>query len=204
MCKGLRYIIKFIFFYILFCTASACTSLGPHYEITSNGQKFKTYSIYRPFVGVCEYRGGYWGDWSRDDYLRYEVNETSDGFEIVYFKKYNHPSDFEYKIIAKQYRNRDDKWLVYDGEIHIKASNEAQMRSKYKKDMAGVEALKDVWFFSAKIIRTYDYSLPKEMYVFPKLPADMMYVYNVYYNGVGRAFAIYGKWVGADQYDSWE
>ena len=161
MCKGLLYIIKIIFSCILFCTASACTSLGPHYNITYKGQQFKTYSIYRPFVGVCEYRGGYWNDWSRNEYLRYEVKNTSNGFEIVYFKKYNHPSDFEYKIIATKYKNRDGEWYVYDGEIHIKASNETQMRSKYNKDMAGVEALKDVWVFPAKIKRTYD-SLPEE------------------------------------------
>lgn len=203
MCKGLRYIIKVVFFSILFWTASACTSLGPHYNITYKGQKFKTYSIYRPFVGFSEYRGGYWNDWTREDLLRYEVKNTNIGLEIVYFKRYNHPSDFEYKIIVKQFKNIDDDWwYVYDGEIHIKASNETQMRSKYNKDMAGVEALKDVWVFPATIKRKEN-SLPEEKYIFPALPTEMKYVYNVFYNGVGRAFGIKGLWVGADQYDPW-
>lgn len=203
MSRGIRYILKLTYLCTILCMIPACTSLGPHYNITYKGQKFKTYSIYRPFVGTSTYRGGYWGDWSRENSLRYEVKNTNTGFEIVYFDRHNHPSDFEYKIVAKRYKNRDGEWYVYDGEIHIKASNETQMRSKYSKDMAGVNALKDVWVFPATIKRTYD-SLPEDKYIFPTLPTEMMYVYNVFYNGVGRAFDISGLWIGADQYDPWQ
>lgn len=181
---------------------ASCTALGPHYNITYKGKKFKTYSIYRPFVGMSEYRGGYWGEWGNNTSLRYEVRNTYPGFEITYFNKFSHPSDFEYKIVAKNRKPSDGKWEVFDGEIHIKKSNESSMRSKYSKDISGVNALKDVWVFPATIKRTYS-KLPEEKYIFPQLPTEMMYVYNVFYNGVGRAFDINGTWVGADQYDPW-
>lgn len=183
--------------------STACTSLGPHYNCTYKGKKFKTYSIYRPFVSMSEYKGGYWGDWNKNSSLRYEVKNTYPGFEIIYFNKYNHPSDFEYKIIAKNRRASDGKWEVYDGEIQIKKSNESYMRSKYGKDISGINALKDVWVFPATIKRTYS-KLPEEKYIYPSLPTEMMYIYNVFYNGVGRAFDINGTWVGADQYDPWQ
>lgn len=212
MFKGLRYPLRITFFLVVLCIVSACTSLGPHYSYIYNGEKVKTYSIYRPFVGVCEYMDGYWNNWSRDEYLRYKVKKTNIGFEIVYFNKLNHPSDFEYKIIVKQNTKKKTKKKTkkdslrpeYNGEIHIKASNEIHMRSKYKKKMAGVEALKDVWVFPATIKRTTPSSFPEKKYVIPTLPAEMMYVYKVFYNGVGRAFKIKGLWVGADKlFDPW-
>lgn len=202
MCKAKRNIIFLVVIMSLIQVLTACTSLGPHYTCTYKGKKFKTYSIYRPFVSISEYRGGYWNDWHKNTSLRYEVKNTYPGFEITYYRKYNHPSDFEYKIIAKNRKVSDGKWEVYDGEIQIKKSNESEMRSKYNKDISGVNALKDVWIFQATIKRTYG-KLPEEKYIYPALPTEMMYVYNVFYNGVGRAFDIDGIWVGADQYDPW-
>lgn len=202
MSKAKLNIIFLVVIMSLIQVLTACTSLGPHYNCTYKGKKFKTYSIYRPFVSISEYRGGYWNDWHKNTSLRYEVKNTYPGFEITYYRKYNHPSDFEYKIVAKNRKVSDGKWEVYDGEIQIKKSNESEMRSKYNKDISGVNALKDVWIFQATIKRTYS-KLPEEKYIYPVLPTEMMYVYNVFYNGVGRAFDIDGIWVGADQYDPW-
>lgn len=181
---------------------SSCTSLGPHYTCTYKGEKFKTYSIYRPFVSLCEYKDGYWGKWGEKNSLRYEVKSRYPGFEIVFYNKYNHPSEFEYKIVAKRKSNNDGDWEVFEGEIQIKKANESYMRSKYTKNISGVNALKNVWTFPAIIQRIYN-KLPEEKYIYPSLPTEMMYVYNVFYNGVGRAFEINGTWVGADQYDPW-
>lgn len=197
-----KYISYAILSLICVCLVSACSSLGPHYTCTYKGKKFNTYSIYRPYVGHCTYKGGYWNDWSRWDNLRYEVKNTYPGFEITYYKKYNHPADFEFKIVAKTSKSRDGQWFVYDGEIHIKKEYESEMRRHYKKDISGVQALKDVWVFPATIKRSYG-KLPEEKYIYPQLPTEMMYVYNVFYNGVGRGFGINGQWVGADQYDNW-
>lgn len=180
---------------------SSCTAIGPHYSCTYEGKKFITYSIFRPFVGFYEYRGGYWSDWDRDKSLRFEV-KSYPNLEITFYSKYKHPADFEYRIIAKSRRENDGVWEVYDGEIQIKKSKETSMRSKYTKDVSGVNALKDVWSFPATIKRTYG-KLPEDKYIYPYLPTDMMYTYNVYYNGVGRAFCIDGIWVGADEYDPW-
>lgn len=198
---------KYIFQIILIAAISiisSCTPLGSNFCYTYKGKKIYIHSIYRPTVGQTEYRGGYWGNWEKNNLLRYVVNYTYTGFEITYFNKFNHPSDFEYKIVAKNRKSPDGEWEVYDGEIHIKKSNEASMRSKYTKDITGVNALKDVWVFPATIKRTYQ-KLPEEKYIIPPLPTEMMYVYNVYYNGVGRAFQIDGTWVSAEpfEYDPW-
>ena len=190
---------------IIILLLSSCVSNRPHYNCTYQGKKFKTYSIYRPFVGQNEYKGGYWGDWRRNTSLRYEVKYTYPGFEITFYNKYNHPADFEYKIIVKSRRGSENnwEWEVFAGEIQIKKSLESNMRSKYTKDISGIDALKDVWTFPATIKRTSK-KLPEEKYIFPQLPTEMKYVYNIFYNGVGRAFEINGIWVGADKIDPWK
>lgn len=204
-----KYIIKMLraynnalcFILLTMLFISACTALGPHYSYYYGSEKVVTYSIYRPFVSCSEYRGGHWNDWRRDIYLRYRTLGYPN-FEIQFYNKYNSIVDFEYKIIAKSRRADDKQWEVYDGEIQIKKSNEASMRSKYAKDITGVNALKNVWTFPAIIKRTRS-KLPEGKYIQPYIPIDMMYTYNIFYNGVGRAFTIDGIWVGADEYDSW-
>ena len=196
-------LLTFCLFFIIIFSFISCTALGPHYTCTYNGKKFKTYSIYRPYVSLCEYRGGYWGKWYNDNSLRYEVNTNDyNGYSITYFKKYNHPSDFEYKIIVKNYIRNEGIWAICDGEFIVKKTNENTMRSKYTNDITGINALKDIWTFPCTI-KYSTLELPEDKYIFPKLPSDMKYCYNIYYNGVGRAFSIHGKWVGADQFDNW-
>ncbi len=192
-----------IFFCMLFVVLMCgCMALSPHYTCMYKGKKFKTYSIFRPFVGVSLYKGEYWGDWEMQDMLRYEVKNRYPGFEISYYYKYNHPADFEIKIVAKRSLPRSGAWEVFDGEIQIKKTHELGMRRYYNKDITGVSALKDVWVFPATIKRTYA-TLPEEKYIYPQIPTELLYVYNVFYNGVGRGFVIQGKWIAADQYDPW-
>lgn len=198
-----KFVSRQLLLILLMGIITSCTSMGPHYNCTYKGKKFKTYSIYRPFVGLSDYKGGYWGEWISDNSLRYEVKNLYPGFEIVYYDKYSHPSDFEYKIIVKDRKANNGNWEVYDGEIQIKKANETHMRPSYTKDITGINALKDVWTFPATIRRTYS-KLPEEKFIYPQIPTELLYVYNVYYNGVGRAFDINGTWVGADQFDPWK
>jgi hypothetical protein len=185
---------------------SSCTELSSHYECIYNGKKFNTTKIYRPYIGICTYRNGYWDDWSRESSLRTKVSYSGATTIIVYYSKYNHPGDFDYKIELNEYIGSSGewgKWDEYKGEITIKKSCESVMKNYYSNPMAGVQALKDYWTFPCKIKRTYHEHLPLEKYIYPQLESPLEYVYNVWYNGVGRGFEINGKWVGADEYDSW-
>ena len=92
------YIIIFLLSLITICS---CTALGPHYTCTYKGEKFKTYSIFRPYIGVSDYRNGYWDNWERDVSLRAIVDGFGSITTIVYYKKHNHPGDYECKHCKK-------------------------------------------------------------------------------------------------------
>lgn len=72
--------VKLCLCFILLMLLQACAT--PHWNCIYNGEKFKTKAIYRPFVGMCEYKGGYWGEWFSDNRLRYTVDESVTGFTI--------------------------------------------------------------------------------------------------------------------------
>ena len=177
-------------------------SCAPRWICTYNGEKFKTEAIYRPFVGICEYKGGYWGKWFSDDRLRYIVDESVTGFTITYYNKYRHPSDFEFKIIAKKYTWTDELGAVYQGEFIVKKAREINISKYYKKPQSGISALKETWSFPCTIKRL-ESTLPEDKYIYPQLPSPLKYTLNVFYNGVGRGFGINGEWVQAGGYDTW-
>ncbi len=188
-----------LYFISLMLLQSCATA---HWNCTYNGEKFKTKAIYRPFVGMCEYKGGYWGEWLSDDRLRYIVDESITGFTITYYNKYSHPSDFEFKIIAKEYTGTDKTWQVYQGEFVVKKTREINISKHYTKPQSGINALKEVWTFPCKIKRI-ESNLPEDKYIYPQLASPLKYTLNVFYNGVGRGFGISGEWVRADEHDSW-
>lgn len=192
--------VKLCLYFIASMLLQACL---PHWICTYNGETFKAKAIYRPFVGMCEYKGGYWGEWSSDDQLRYTVNESITGFTITYYNKYRHPSDFEFKIVANKYTGNDGIWQVYQGEFIVKKSREINLIKHYSKSQSGINALKDIWTFPCKIKRIKSPHLPEDKYIYPQLPSPLTYTLNVYYNGVGRGFLIQGKWIQAGGYDTW-
>lgn len=67
-----------------FIALTLLQSCTPHWVCTYNGEKFKTKAIYRPFVSMNEYKGGYWGKWFSNKSLRYNVDGTITGFTITY------------------------------------------------------------------------------------------------------------------------
>lgn len=192
--------VKLCLCFILLMLLQACAT--PHWNCIYNGEKFKAKAIYRPFVGMCEYKGGYWGEWFSDNRLRYTVDESVTGFTITYYDKSNHPSDFEFKIIAKNYTGTDKTWQVYQGEIIVKKTKEINISKYYTKSKSGISALKETWNFPCTIKRL-ESTLPEDKYIYPQLPSPLKYTLNVFYNGVGRAFAIRGEWVQAGGYDTW-
>lgn len=178
-------------------------SCAPRWICTYNGEKFKTKAIYRPFVGMCVSKGGYWSEWGTNDLLRYTVNESITGFTITYYNKYCHPSDFEFKIIAKKYTGTDKMWQVYQGEFIVKKKREINLSKHYTKPQSGISALKETWTFPCTIKRLKSTHLPEDKYIYPQLPPPLKYTLNVFYNGVGRGFCIKGEWVQAGGYDTW-
>lgn len=191
------------FSFILLISLQSCVSMGPHFDCVYKGERFETTSIYRPFVGMSEYKGGYWGTWYCASELRYIVDETWYGFTITYYKKYSHPSDFEFKIVAKKYTGLNEKmWQTYQGEFIVKREREESVSKYYDTPRQGISSLMDTWSFPCTIKRI-ESKLPEDKYIYPQLPSALKYTINVFYNGVGRGFCIDGKWIHADEYDYW-
>lgn len=157
------------------------------------------------YVSLNIYKGGYWGNWSRDESLRWIVKQTSKGTEITYYSEYaSHPSDFDYKIIIyndSEYDSGeilDDGWRKFYGEITIKKDKESGMVDYYTTPKTGSEALKKYWTFPCTIKRKLEPFSPTGNYNYSiwtqngrgDVDYSLKYVYNIWYNGVARAFDI--------------
>ena len=188
--------------FIALMLLQSCAS-SPYWICTYNGVKFKTEAIYRPFVGMCEYKEGRWGNWLSNSKLRYVAEESISGFTITYFNKYSQPSDFEFKIIAKKCTGTEGQWQIYQGEFIVKKILEKNISTHYTEPKLGISALKETWSFPC-IIERLKSTLPEDKYIYPQLPPTLKYTLVVSYNGVGRAFTIQGAWIRADEYDMWE
>lgn len=180
----------------------ASCDTGARYVYKYKGKTVKTRSIYHPYISTCTYMNGYWGNWQRDNWLRCICESFGPQTIITYYQKYNHPGEYEYRIELEKYIGPDGSWNEYSGRITIKRENENKLKQYYKKH--NFNHTDSYWTFPCKIKMKYKSSLPDCKYISPEISHYQCFTYNIYYNGVGRAFTIDGSWHNAnDWYDPW-